>query len=92
MLLFVKLRHGTFDECGSGTEDGDHPHPEQSTRAAEADTGCNTCDVAGTDTTCDREAECLEGRKSVIGGVAAEQHLYHNFDVTDLRRTQYDGE
>ena len=57
----VDLGQRALDEAGSAADEGDNPHPEDSTRAAGNDCDSHTGNVADTDTGGSRDAECLEG-------------------------------
>ena len=59
---FVDLRQGAFNE-GSGTaDDGNQPHPEHGTKAAQAQGSGNPDDVAGAHPGCGGNHQCLERR------------------------------
>ena len=84
-LLFPDLREGRFDVGGAGAEEGDGPHPEDGTRAAEEDGGGDAGDVAGADAATERHGEALERGDAFLRRFAAEQLIDHVLDQPDLR-------
>src|SRR5690606_10020231 len=68
------------------------PHPDDGTRASEADGGGDAGDIADADTAGQRDREGLEGRDSLIGALAPEHLPEDGWDLADLNRAGADRE
>ena len=81
-----------LDVGGPGPQEGDHPHPEEGARAADADGRGHAGDVARPDAAAEGHGESLEGGHSPLRRMAFKELADHVFDQPDLEETGPDGE
>ena len=75
--LFVNLAKRRFDVCGCGAQKGDDPHPENRAGSAEANSCSHAGYVAGSDTSRQRNGQCLERRNAPLRFFARKQQADH---------------
>ena len=91
----VDLREGRFNEARGRTDRRDHPHPEDSARAAHHDRDGDPGDVAHAHTRSGRNAEGLEGRNVPFlrgGGGALRKKAAHLRKAAQLHAARADRE
>ena len=91
----VDLREGRFNEARGRTDRRDHPHPEDSARAAHHDRDGDPGDVAHAHTRSGRNAEGLEGRDVTLAGGGARafrEKRDHFGETADLHEPRAKGE
>ncbi len=93
ILDLVELGQSAFNEGGRHADKGNQPHPEDGAGATQIDGDSHTGQVAGADTGGKAGTEGLEGGDAcVVRFTAVFQHGKHVAKVTDLDKTQAEGE
>jgi hypothetical protein len=73
VFFLVDLAQRRFDVSGRGSQERDDPHPEDRTRAPEADRSGDARDVARADATGQRHRQRLERRDAALRRLGREQ-------------------
>ena len=91
------LSQNSLSVDGSHAQEGDDPHPEDSTGAAGQDSTGSTDDVAGTDLSCNSSGQSLERGHTAFMLLAVQsqlaEHIAHTFaEAAHLNELGLEGE